>query len=598
MKCRLLTVLIISFSIAAGAQQNPALIDTFKAKIARAKTPEDKVEQLGSMAMVLMNTSITEADKYGELMIREAEISRKRPLMVKALLINAVRYSFFSMNKEFVKKSISYYNQALEIAKQNKLDKETVESLLGLASITTKIPDLDKSLSYTTQAFVIASSLNDDTLKVDSYNTLGDIYQRKKERLLALRNYLNGLRIAEEVKNHNYLRSCYSNLTGFYADIKEYDKAIDYAQKATEQLSFTTSGGKEYNRVIDLYGLGNLYVLKKNFEMSVYYFEESIRLADSLKYEPLKMPGYIGLLNQYIQAGQPEKALAYFNNRPDLKKYITNSGFGYVIDNAYGVIHTKLGNYDSARYYLDRAASAYETKTTPEARIGFYIHYGELFNKSGDVPKAIAYYTKVKALADGINNLESQQDASKELDSLYAKSGDFKQSHLYSNLYRSYKDSLQKLGEQKDLMQAELADEQQRQERIAREEAAALDRKHTVQYMGIAIAIGVIFILLVAMGLFRVSERTIKIMGFFSFILLFEFIILLADAKIHNWTHGEPLPVLGIKIILIAMLLPLHHWLEHKVVSYLASKRLIIPSGKSIWQSIGARKKIHKENVH
>ena len=197
-----------------------------------------------------------------------------------------------------------------------------------------------------------------------------------------------------------------------------------------------------------------------------------------------------------------------------------------------------------------------------------------------------------------MTNLDWQETVAKELDSLYAKAGDYKQSRLYGNLYHTYKDSLQKLGEQKDLMQAELGDEQQRQERLAREEAAALDRKHSVQYMGIAIAIGIVFILLVAMGIFRVSEGTIKVMGFFSFILLFEFIILLADAKIHHWTHGEPLPILGIKIVLIAMLLPLHHWLEHKVVSYLASKRLIIPSRKTLWQSIAVKKKVHNENVH
>ena len=597
MKGRLLTIFII-LTLTTQAQQNPALIDSFKAKIARAKTVEDKVKQLGNMSMVMMNTNIAEADRYGELMIREAEISRKRPLMARAFLINARRYSILSMNKDFTQKALAAYDKALLFSRENKLEKETVEALLGLAIVTTEMPDLDKSLSYTTQAFAIASSLNDDTLKVDGYNTFGDIYQRKKERLLALRNYLNGLRIAEDVKNHTYLRSCYSNLSGFYADIKEYDKAIDYAQKAREELALTQSEGKQYNSVIDLFGLGNLYVAKKNFEMSVYYFDESIRLADSLHYEPLKMPGYNGLLNQYIQSNQPQKALEFFDKRKDLKQFITNFGLGYVIDHAYGEIYAKLAKFDSARYYFERCAPAFETQSVPASRVNFYFDYADLYKKSGDQTNAIAYYDKAMTLAGSMSNMELQQDAAKELDSLYADAGDFKQSRLYGNLYHTYKDSLQKLGEQKDLMQAEIADEQQRDARIAREEAAALDRKHSVQYMAIAIGIGIVFILLVAMGLFRVSVSTIKVMGFFSFIMLFEFIILLADTKIHHWTEGEPLPLLGIKIILIAMLLPLHHWLEHKVVSYLANKRLIVPSGKNIWQNLVVKAKSHKEKAH
>ncbi|HVF81120.1 MAG TPA: hypothetical protein VM884_04275, partial [Flavisolibacter sp.] len=295
---------------------------------------------------------------------------------------------------------------------------------------------------------------------------------------------------------------------------------------------------------------------------------------------------------------QPEKALAFFNNRTDLKKYITSFGLGHVIDHAYGVIYTKLQKFDSAAYFFVKATPGFETNTTPASRVAFYSQYADLYSKSGDVPKAIEYYTKAKALADAMTNLEWQEAVAKELDSLYAKAGDYKQSRLYGNLYHTYKDSLQKLGEQKDLMQAELGDEQQRMERKRKEEIAALERKHTVQYTGISIAIAMVFVLLVAMGIFRVSENTIKVTGFFSFILLFEFIILIADAKIHHWTHGEPLPILGIKIILIAVLLPLHHWLEHTVVSYLASRRLIIPSGKTIWQSIAARKKLHNENVH
>lgn len=595
MKCWLLS-LFICLCASVSLAQNPAIVDSFKLKLARAKTPEEKVEHLASLSMVMMNTNMAEADTYGQLVIQEAERSRKRPLMVKALMYNAQRYGIMGMNKEFLQKSIGYYTQALELARQNNLEKEKAEALLGLALSHSKVPDLDKSLSYTTQAFAIASALQDDTLKVDGYNVFGDIYQRKKERLLALRNYLNGLRIAEEVKNHNYLRSCYSNLSSFYADIKAYDRAIDYAQKATDELLISGQENIPYMRVVDLYGLGNLYVAKKSFEMSVYYFEASIRLADSLHYEPLKMPGYNGLLNQYLEANQPEKALAFFNSRTDLKKYINGFGFGHTIDHAYGYIYTKLGKYDSAKYYFAKAQPGFETKTTPSLQIVFYSRYGDLFNKAGDLPQAIANFTKAKAIADGIGNLDWQKETAGQLDSVYAKAGDFKQSRFYSNLYHTYKDSLQKLGEQKDLLQAELADEQQREDRNRKEAAVALERRHTVQYTGISIAIAIIFVLLVAMGIFRVSETTIKVMGFFSFILLFEFIILIADTKIHHWTHGEPLPILGIKIFLIAALLPLHHWLEHKVVSYLASRRLIIPSGRNLWQTLVVKKKPHSSH--
>lgn len=593
MKRALLTALVSVFCFFAKAQQSPAAIDTMKAKLARATTAEEKVKQLADLSMSYTSINLVEAERYAEAMLKEAEISRKRDLIAKSHYYNGLRYSFLAVNKEYLQKSIASYHQALSVAKAAKLDKEMTEALLGLADVNTKVPDLDKSMNYTSQAFGIASAIKNDSLQVACHLLYGNIYNRKKERLLALRSYLQGLRIAEEAAHHNSMRSCYTSLSNFYAGIKEYDKAIDFAQKAVDDLPNVKMENAAYWRVVDLYGLGNLYVQKKNFTMSEHYFTESIRVADSLNYAPLKRPGYNGLLTQYIEADQPQKALDYLNKATELKQSAYSMGFGHTVDAAYGIIYTKLGRFDSARASFARAAPVYEATTTPAMRMNFYTNYGDLYKATGELPTAIAYYLRAKGLADTVANLEAQRDVATQLDSLYARAGDLQQSRLYNSLYYTYKDSLQKLGEQKDIMQAELADEQQRQERIRREEAAALERKHTVQYTGIAIGIAVVFVLLVAMGIFRVSETTIKVMGFFSFILLFEFIILIADAKIHHMTHGEPLPVLAIKIVLIAALLPLHHWLEHKVVHYLTSRRLIIPERRSIWQALVPKKKVH-----
>lgn len=596
MKGRMLAVLLLIFSTATFAQQQSlAVVDSFKTELAKAKSSEQKVELAGLLSMTLMNTSIAESDKYGMLMSQEAEISRDRKLMAKACFVNGQRYSFFTTNKTYVQKSLDYFLKGLELARKNKMEKEVADFLLAISSLHNNSSDFDKAMNYATQAMAIAADLKNDSLKVATYYSFGAIYQLKKERILALRNYLTALRIAEEAKDALLLRSCYYTLSQFYADIKEYDKAIDYLKKASAQLPLATNiPNKEYTSIVDLFMMGDLYVQKKDFDMSIFYYDSSIKKAEEIKYYPLKMPGYRGILRQYIQAKQPEKALAYLNSRQDLRSFVANFGAGHVMDHSYAAIYTQLGKYDSARMYFAKAAPGFEA-SVPAAKLSFYSQYGDFYHKAGEQEKAIEYYSKAMAIADGLKDLEWQQRISLALDSVYLTAGDFKQSRFYNNLHHQFKDSLQKLSEEKDLLQMELADEQQRQERQQREEMAALERKHTVQYTGISIGIGIVFILLVAMGIFRVSETTIKVMGFFSFILLFEFIILIADTKIHHWTHGEPLPILAIKIILIAMLLPLHHWLEHKVVHYLTSRRLIIPERRSIWHTLTLRKRPAKD---
>jgi len=586
----LLTALMLSSFISTSAQQNVAVIDSFKQRLTKAQTSKDKIYLMGNLARTLMTVNLAEADKYGSLMNQEAELSRDRSLMVQALMTNGERYSYFTTNKDYIQKSIGYYNKALEVAKQNKLDKETAEVYLALAAVHTRVPDLDRSFNYATQASAITSTLKDDSLKVANYYTYGMVYQLKKERILALRNYLLALRLAEESKDHTLMRNCYSMLSQFYADIKSYDKAIDFAKKAADELPATNLENKAYLGVADLYTMGNLYMGKKDFDMSVYYFDKAVRGADSLKYSPLKMAAYNGLLNQYLRSEQPQKALEFFNTRTDLKQYINTIGSGYIVDHAYGVIYTELGRYDSAKYYFDKASPGFEATITPAGKISFYGQYADFYKKSGDMQKAIEYFTKAKQIADQTGDLDWQQRIAKQLDTAYAKAGDFKQSHFYSSLYHQYKDSLQKLSEEKDLLQMEIDDEQQRQARLDRERQEELRRKHNIQYMGITIAIATVFLFLVLLGIFQVSVSTIKIMGFFAFIFLFEFIILIADNQIHHWTHGEPLKVLAIKVVLIAMLLPLHHWLEHRVINYLTTKRLIIPVRTGFWKNILAKR--------
>lgn len=582
-----------------NAQQSPAVIDSFKNQLSAARTVEARFDALSRLTRTLMNVSQAEADKYGQMLSREAELSRDRRLMVKALLVHGERYAYFLSRKELLDRSIGYYNQALEMARSNKLDREMAQAYLGLSNVHMHLPALDKSLNYTTQASSIASALKDDSLSVAVYNSFGNVYQVKSDRLLALRNFLTALRLSEELKpgkngeglKYSLLRSCYRNLSQFYAGIKEYDKAIDYATRAYEQLNFMKTGNVPYTRAIDLNNMGNLYAQKKSPDMAVYYYERSLKMADSLKFEALKMPAYTSIVNQYLMNDQPEKALAYFNENPSLKQYLTNFGLSYVIDQAYGIIYAGLGRYDSAAFYFKKAEPQFEALSTPSNRLNFYYQYAQFFRKSGNNPGAISYFNKARSLAEASGDLESQQLIAAQLDSVYTSSGDYRMSYQYSNLHYKLKDSLQKLSEEKDLMQMELADEQQRQDRLTREKAEALQKKHNLQYMGITVAIAGVFLLLVVLGIFQVSATTIRILGFFAFIFLFEFIILIADHRIHEWTHGEPLKVLGIKIVLIAMLLPLHHWLEHKVVTYLASRKLIISSRRGFWNNILAKRK-------
>ncbi len=587
-----LIVFLLFLSIGAKAQE-AAAVDSIKAALKKAITIEEKFNRMEELSRVMMNVNPVEADEYGKGLIKMAEESRDRKLMFKAYLSNGIRNSYFATQKSYSQNAIDFFNKALDLARQNRMEEEAGGSQLYLAGVYLLIPDKEKALSYVTQAFSLISTLKNDSLMAEAHNSYGQVYMAKNENILALRNFLSALRIGEEIKNFPLIRNCYLNLSTFYADIEDYDKAIDYMTEVYKILDKVKEKNVPYQKVIYTNSIGNLFANKKSYDIAIGYFEKSIRMADSLKFSTLKIPGYVSLLNQYLRIDEPQKALNYLNSKQgdELKKHLEKFGMAPIIDQAYGVIYTGLAKFDSAGIFLEKARPMFENNITGNNKVGFYGQLASFYKKSGNKKLAIEYYLKVKEMSEQNGLLENIKKASQYLDTLYTESGNIVLAGKYNALYYQYKDSIETLKREKELTQVEADDEQQRQEKQIIEAEEAKRQRNNIQYLAIVIGIVALFIALVILGMFKVSATTIKMIGFFAFLMFFEFIFLIFKKNIYSFTKGEPWKDLLFMIGLAAVLLPLHHWLEHKVIKYLTSHNRLTSAGIHIKRKIFGRSK-------
>ncbi|MDP4263661.1 MAG: tetratricopeptide repeat protein [Bacteroidota bacterium] len=585
-------VLFLIPGISSFSQQTLA-VDSLKKSLAKAGTTEEKVESLDALSRTLMNVNPKEADEYGKQLITIAEESRDRKLMIKAYMSNGTRCSYFAGIQDYNNRAIDYFNSALAIAKQNKMDDDMGAAYLKLAVANLVIPDKEKALNYANEAFSVLSALKNDSLKAEANNVYGQVYLARNDKIMALRYYLIALRIAEDTKKASLVRACYLNLSNFYADIEDYDKAIDYYTEALKKLDIMKEKNVPYQRAIDMNNIGKLYAGKKSYDIAISYFKKSLAMADSLKFVTLKTPGYLSLLNQYLRMDQPQKALEYFNSSAgdELKTFLRNIGLNGAIDQAYAVIYMELNRFDSSKYYFEKSSDFFEKNPNESTKINYYTQLATLYEKTGEYDKAIGLYLKVKDIADKTGSLENTQMAAKHLDTLYNKTGNFQQASLYSSIYYKYKDSIETLNKQKELAQVEAADEQYRQNKLEEEAAEKTRRKNNIQYMAITIGIVALFVMLVVLGMFKVSANTIKLIGFFAFLMTFEFIFLIFKQNIHSITNGEPWKDLAFMIALAALLVPLHHWLEHTVIKYLTSHNRLTASGKNLLSKVFVRRK-------
>jgi tetratricopeptide (TPR) repeat protein len=545
--------------------------DSLKRSLSHATEWKDKATLAANLAVYYFGQNRPLSDDYGRQAVEAAEMSRDRMLMIRTYIANGQRFQQGVGLKENLRMAIENCRRAEQIAKEEKLDRGMVLVDVAFAGVYRTLGDNTEAMAYSSQAVTTAGDLDNDSVLVDAYTSLGSSYEARNERLLAFRNYLKALDIAEKAKDKWLTRNASAYLAYFYRGIHEEDKAIDYELNniipADREL-------KHYNELrYDYNSLAGFFSRKGEYDIALECYEHGLQLADSIHFNLVKIDSYFGIFDTYIKSGQYKKGMIYFQSHPVVSDYLNRAGMEYVIDEVYAEAYVDMGRGDSAAWYYAREEPEVEAKANAPSRADFYDEMGGFYKKRGLWEKAIGYYEKEEAIGKAIGDLKVLEQADQSLDSLYWRTRDFAKAYNYHTRYVQYSDSLRNLAKATELLKLEVDNDARRRDRQIREEEQDRERRHNVQYMGFTAGLAVLFIALVMMGWLAVPTSVIRGLGFLSFIFLFEFIILLTDKQIAALTHDEPWKVLLIKIGLAAILLPLHHWSEHKVIHYLSSRK-------------------------
>ena len=561
--------------------QTATLVDSLLQEYKKPKALKERMELLDNLALVIMTTSLEQGDAYGNEMIVTAEKSRDREALVKAYISNGIRCKSYAGIRDYAAKATNFFEEGKVLAQKNKLDKYRTYILVQQAALQLQLTNIESAAKYLDQATALGYNKDDSTIAVLAL-TRGDIQLARNEKIDAFRSYLSAYRRADSIGNPSLQRQGMLKLADFYASIEDYDKAIDYYVQATKKLQeLPASFRLGFAKVTNTKSIGDLYTAKKSYTLAQSYYDESIRIADSLRYTPLKMQGYVGLLNVYVHMKEPQKSMEFMNSEKGakLKEYLGGLGMYPIADQAYAIIYSEMGKLDSAQKYFDRSAPFFNQSRNPGMKMMNLLQTAYFMKRKGDKQQAINLLLQADSIAKTMGQLEYAIEVNKNLDTLYNDIGEYKQSKIYSAAYYQSKDSLETLNKEKELSQIEADDalQQVQKEEVLREEKR--NARNNLQYVAITVGIITVFFLLVLLGMFRVSARTIKTIGFFAFLMFFEFIFLVSKTTFHEISHGEPWIDLLFLIGLAAILVPLHHALEHKLLHYLTTQNKLTHAG-------------------
>ena len=514
------------------------------------------------IAKLYTGQNIEKETAYINKAVFVAEQTRDRKLIATLYRKEAEQWMLLPGNVNRQQLALAAINKGLSMAKDAQYNVELALLYQKNGQTYRYMGKLTEAIKYHEESINYAILSNNDSVRIVTEMSYANSLLAKDENLAAFKKFMVALNLAETNNDDKLKTSLYERIAYFYSKINQIEKSKDYYVKAINQSKAIKDSVNEmynYQNIILLYAQNKEFTIAKEYLKIL-----QKRVGTNETFKQLAINAELRIIYYEDEKNLPEFLKKNGELFENFKKYGMQSEY----DRVKGILYVYEGKMDSALYHLNLAKAAINPNDL-NGVMNWNASYAIYLEKNKKYVEAAKILELNIPLAKQIQSLTTQKELYTTLDSMYIKAGDKQKEVANKLLLYTIKDSLDKQQKANDLLTVEIDLENKRNERdrIAKEEK--IRTRNNLQYLGISAAIISLFIGLIALGRLKVKPWFIRSLGFISFILLFEFVILLIDHQLHEFTHGEPLPILLIKIVIIAFLLPLHHWLEHKVIHYL-----------------------------
>ena len=580
---KVLTIFILLWVFLPGLSigQKGEMILRLQEDYEKAKSDSERVVKLGKLAdyyYIYSQDSLGDDALSKQLLL--AELSNNENLMYIALFGDAITKISASSSNESFKNTISFIEKGIHYSE----DKNNPDFIaLGnnrMSQVYLKKGEADKALEYSMKAVTSLANVQSDSIKSIVFNDLGNAYLLKGVVVEACKNYNSAFDLALKANSVRLQSLTYHNLSGMYSKLKNDEQAKEEILKS---LNLNKSKKDTLGLILDNISLASLTNNKIFIENAL-----SLSIA-SKQYDYLLTLKRMKLYYYSYYENDAVKSINYFENEPDLKQSFINSGMENYFRALGNVYSTSIP--DSALKYYKLAEEGYlKNSDSKNLRIIYHEIAESYYNKEDDA-EAIKYYLKALTLKGHGEEYAFEGGISAKLSELYKKGNNFKSALHYADLNLKYKDSLYKLSGDREVALLGVALETNKHTQELSILHNSEINKRNRQFVFISIMLVIIFFAILALGSYTVPKYVLRFLGFLFFVSVFEFIVLLIDNLfIAHSINNEPLKLWGLKIGLVALLVPIQHFLEKSVVTLLESRKLVRTRTGLSFQNLFAKK--------
>jgi tetratricopeptide (TPR) repeat protein len=481
--------------------------------------------------------------KYYLNLSKEKNLALKHYQGVASCLNNIALIYHFEGDK---KKELETLKEALAGFREHG-SKQNIASALNNIGITYKdIGNYGKALEYFFNAAKIFQKIGlKQKVALASYN-IGLIYFEQGLYPKALDYFKKSLEMNNEIGDISGQSLCLSSFGDIYKMQGEYDAALDYYQKA---LKLDKQLGNKQGVSSSLHKIGTIYVVKDSLESASKYFDQSLQINNALENFQGVATCYSALGNVYSAMRLSDKSLDFYK-----KSY---------------EINIELGDYQAIAGNLFSIASEHildaEFSDSPAKKHSPRLSKSQLKQKH---TTALEYLLESKVIAEELELNDLLIEIYHYLSICYEYLGKTSLSLDYYKKFKSVNDSVHSVVNARKIARLEMQYDYEKEEfekiLATRKHAQEQEQRNRVQYTGILLLVFALFIIIFIMMRYKVSSFAFGGLVFLSFLIFFEFLLVVTESWVDEISQGEPIIKLGINLALAIFFIPLHY-LEEKV---------------------------------
>lgn len=358
-------------------------------------------------------------------------------------------------------------------------------------------------------------------------------------------------------------------LANTFVKIGNYTRALELN---LEKLQLEEKRNNPRNMASVLMNIGIVYILQEEYSLALEYISKADSLIVLKNIEDLKYYSALNIGDTYNRMRNADSSFHYFSKSLEEAKKLTD--IDLIGTSMTGMGHSYLAkkNYDSSKYHYQSGIGYLKEANDEEVLCEATLGLARLYEATSQFDSA-AWYGLLSMETAQKGFLSKELEAAQFLTEHYRMRKDIDSAFKYVNVVNSLNDSVNSKTKIREL-QVISSNEQFRQAELEeKRRIAEAERSQQLQLLLIAIVIPGLFLMTLVLSRVNVPVKAIRVLGILSLLFLFEYLTLLLHPTVARFTHHTPVYEIIIFVAIAAVLIPLHHKLEHWFIHKLLHHR-------------------------